>query len=111
MTYRLVIHEAAAQELRAVYDYIADRAGPDIAWTYIEGVREFLARLVDFPERGTVHTGDLQGLRIIGYRRRMSIAFTIRGQSVMVVGFHYAGRQILPEPLAERVRSDDPGSP
>lgn len=104
MRYSLVIHEEAAQELRDIYDYIADRAGPDTAWHYVSGVQEFLARLADFPERGTVRGGAFEGMRIIGYRRRMSIAFVVQAHTVMVLGFLYAGRDLRPEQLSGRMK-------
>ena len=76
MSHALVIHEEAAAELEAIYDYIADRAGPDVAWAYIDGVQRFLAVLCDFPERGTIReNGPAAGLRVIGYRRQAQHRF------------------------------------
>ena len=94
MTHTLVLHEDAAVELEAIYDYIADQAGPDVAWNYVQGVRMFLSRLAEFPERGTVRQGKAAGLRVIGYRRRLSIAFVVKVDVVVIVGFFYAGRNL-----------------
>lgn len=106
MRYRLVIHEEAARELREVYDYIADRAGGGTAWNYVSSLQQFLERLTDFPERGTVRGGALAGMRIIGYRRRMSIAFVVRADTVIVLGFLYAGKDLRPERLAARAKDE-----
>ncbi|WP_165214437.1 type II toxin-antitoxin system RelE/ParE family toxin [Affinirhizobium pseudoryzae] len=106
MRYRVVIHAEAAQELREVYDYIADRAGAERAWSYVSGLQQFLERLADFPERGTVRGGAFKDMRIIGYRRRMSIAFVVRAHTLMVLGFLYAGKDLRPERLAARAKDD-----
>jgi len=106
MSYSLVIHEAAAAELEAIYDYIADRAGPDVAWAYIDGVRRFLTALREYPERGTLRvSGPAAGLRVVGYRRRLSIAFKVGTGSVIVLGFFYAGRNIEKTVLSGRQTS------
>jgi len=34
---------------------------------------DFIESLAGFPKRGTVREGKIEGLRIIGYRRRLSI--------------------------------------
>jgi len=107
MSHALVIHEAAEAELETIYDYIADRAGPDVAWAYVDGARRFLAALRDFPERGTVReSGPAAGLRVIGYRRRLSIAFKVGADAVVVLGFFYAGRNMEKAVLSGRQTSD-----
>ena len=61
------------------------KAGPVMAWNYISGIRQF-AELATFPKRGTVRTGLVPGLRIIGYRRSVSIAFVVEEVHVLVFG-------------------------
>ena len=106
MSYALVIHAEAAAELEAIYDYIADRAGPDVGWAYIDGVRQFLDALRDFPERGTIReSGAAAGLRVIGYRRRLGIAFKVGDDAVVILGFSYAGRDMEETVLSGRQTS------
>ncbi|TJW33695.1 MAG: type II toxin-antitoxin system RelE/ParE family toxin, partial [Mesorhizobium sp.] len=45
----------------------------------------------------------MPGLRIIGYRRAASIAFAVDGDRVLILGIFYAGRNITPELLEERL--------
>ena len=69
MECRIVFHPMAEAELEQLYDDIADRASPAIAWNFIAGVRDHCLGLSTFPQRGTERVEIMPGLRIIGYRR------------------------------------------
>ncbi|MGK9050250.1 type II toxin-antitoxin system RelE/ParE family toxin [Neorhizobium petrolearium] len=99
----IILHARAEEELYRLYDYIADKAGTSIAWNYVAGIREFVGGLADFPERGTVREGRVPGLRIIGYRRNLSIAFMVCDKQVVILGFFYNGRLATAEILEERL--------
>ncbi|OHV78399.1 type II toxin-antitoxin system RelE/ParE family toxin [Rhizobium sp. LCM 4573] len=103
--YRIVLHERAEGELRDLYRDLAsdDKAGPVVAWNYISGIRRFIAELATFPKRGTVRDGLIPGLRIIGYRRSVSIAFVVEDAHVLVLGVFYGGQDITLEALEERL--------
>jgi len=47
------------------------------------------------------------GLRVIGFRRRLSIAFVAREGDVLVLGFFYAGRNIDAALLGQRANPND----
>ena len=104
MTRPLIVHPDAAEELNQLYDYIAEQAGPARAWMYVSAIRSFLNDLCTYPERGSLRGGIVQGLRIIGFRRRLSIAFVARENDVLVLGFFYAGRNVDPALLGERAK-------
>ena len=103
MTRPLIIHPDAAGELNDLYDYIAEHSGPDRAWSYVSAIKSLLVDLCAYPERGSLRSGAVDGLRIIGFRRRLSIAFVAREGDVLVLGFFYAGRSIDAALLAQRV--------
>jgi toxin ParE1/3/4 len=44
----------------------------------------------------------MPGLRIVGYRRAVGIAFAVEGERVLILGIFYAGHNITPELLGER---------
>lgn len=98
----LVVHPDAAEELNQLYDYIAQQSGPVRAWSYVGAIRFFLNDLCTYPERGTLRSGTIEGLRIIGFRRSLSIAFVARESDVLVLGFFYAGRSMDPALLDQR---------
>jgi len=103
ISHAIILHQKAEEELDQLYDYIADHAGPSAAWKYISGIREFADGLATFPERGTVREGPIPGLRIIGYRRSLSVAFVVQEKRVLILGFFYNGRLATNEILEERL--------
>jgi plasmid stabilization system protein ParE len=48
--------------------------------------------LKTFPMRGTRRDDIRPGLRVFGFRKRVSIAFEITGEAVTILGIYYAGR-------------------
>lgn len=107
MSRLLIVHKDAAEDLAQIYDYIAERSGPDRARSYIAGIRSFLGDLCHYPERGSLREGKVANLRIIGFRKTLSIAFVAREADVLVLGFFYAGRNIDPAQLTQRVKATD----
>jgi toxin ParE1/3/4 len=103
MEYRIVFHPKAEAELEQLYDDIAGRASPAIAWNFIVGIRDHCFGLSTFPLRGTERVEIMPGLRIVGYRRAVSIAFAVEGERVLILGIFYAGRDITPELLEDRL--------
>lgn len=94
MIYRVHLLPEAEDDLLHVYRYIAEAASPRIAQKYIDRIRLFLANFSRFPERGAVRDEIEPGLRIVGFERRVSIAFKVRGDAVVIVRILYAGRQL-----------------
>jgi toxin ParE1/3/4 len=50
--------------------------------------------LADFPERGTRRDDLRVGLRIVGFRRQASIAFTVLEDRVEIARILYGGRNL-----------------
>jgi toxin ParE1/3/4 len=100
--YKVILHREAERELGELYDYIADQAGAATAWNFISGIRDFCMELTTFPERGTRQDHIRKGLRVVGYKRRVSIAFTVTERTVVILGIFYGGRQITSGHLKSR---------
>jgi len=47
-----------------------------------------------FPMRGTRHDDIRSGLRVFGFRRRVSIAFEVTGEVVTILGIFYGGQNL-----------------
>ncbi|GGE25195.1 hypothetical protein GCM10011390_50840 [Aureimonas endophytica] len=105
MAHRVLFHPAARTELEQIYTHVAARAGADTAFAFVSGIREFCDRLALFPKRGTERSGIMRGLRIIGYRRNVSVAFVVVGKSVIVLGIFLKGRDATKRILAARQAS------
>ncbi|MET3858729.1 type II toxin-antitoxin system RelE/ParE family toxin [Rhizobium sp. OAE497] len=102
MAYRIIYHPEAEAELDRLYADIALEAGDWTAGDYVDGVISFIEGLETFPERGTVRESRITGLRIIGYRRSVSVAFSVRGDDVFILGVFARGRDVTDEILEGR---------
>jgi toxin ParE1/3/4 len=94
MIYTVIISSAAEADLNAIFDYIAPRAGPEIAARFVGRIEAYIMNFAHFPERGTKRDDLRPGLRTVGFRRRATILFEIdRAQRHVVIhGVYYAGR-------------------
>lgn len=94
MKYRVVFNPEAEADLLSLYNYIADRSGEDRAYAYIERIEEACLSLESFPHRGSLWQGNRQGMRIMGFEGRVSIAFMIDKEMVVIFRILYGGRDI-----------------
>lgn len=70
---------------------LPDRASETIAGEYIDRIEAACLALADYPERGTKRDDILPGLRIVGFERRVTIAFRVLKTWVEIVTIAYAG--------------------
>jgi toxin ParE1/3/4 len=94
-----VVHEVvfapeARSDLLDIYDYIAARSGPARALGFTERLVSYCTSLAVFPQRGTQRNDLRPGLRIIGYRRRVTIAFHVTSDTVIIDRILYGGRDL-----------------
>lgn len=94
MAHRVVFAPEALNDLRLLYDRIADASAPERAFAWVEALRQHLLGFADFPERGTRRDAIRPGLRTTGYRRRVTIAFVVTGAEVVVLRVLYGGRDV-----------------
>lgn len=94
MAYRIRLLPEAEDDLAAIYAYIRDNGSPENARGYIRRIQTFIRGFDTFPERGTRRGEIRQGLRIIGFERRVTVAFVVEGDEVIVSNILYAGRQL-----------------
>lgn len=104
MAYRIIYHPKAEAELDKLCADIAVEAGTGIAGDFVDAVITFIEALETFPERGAVRKSLIPGLRIIGYRRSVSVAFSVSGNDINILGVFARGRDITDEILEERQR-------
>ncbi|MER8646857.1 MULTISPECIES: type II toxin-antitoxin system RelE/ParE family toxin [unclassified Mesorhizobium] len=117
MEHRIVFHPKAETELDQLYDDIATRASPAIAWNFVVGIRDHCLSVSTFPQCGTERVEIMPGPRIIGWRRAVSIAFAVDAERVWSWVFfrrqqHHggiAGRPALKRCLGWRGDRHSPG--
>jgi toxin ParE1/3/4 len=91
---RVVFAPEALADLRSLYDIIADASLPARALAYVEGLRLYCLGLADFPERGTRRDAIRPGLRTLGYRRRVTVAFHVTDTTLVIDRLLYGGRDL-----------------
>lgn len=74
-----------------LYDAIADASSATLALNYVERLRAFCDSLDYASERGTRRDDIRPGLRIIGFERRVTVAFTVDAERVVVLRLFYGG--------------------
>jgi len=88
----VIFSDQANLDLRGIYTWLADQAGPFVALAYVERISAFINRLDLASERGTLRNDLMRGLRIIGFERRVTIAFTVEQTNVTVLRVFYGGK-------------------
>lgn len=89
---KVVFSVEAEAELLEIYDWIADAASPDVAFGYVTRIEAFCQRLAMASERGQARDDIRPGLRIIGFERRVTIAFKVEPERVVILRLFYGGR-------------------
>jgi toxin ParE1/3/4 len=79
----------AEADLFGLYRYIAEQAGYEVAATYIDRLEAACMALETFPERGTRREEIRPGLRTMGFERRATIVFQVKGFEVVIVRIFY----------------------
>jgi toxin ParE1/3/4 len=92
MSYQVVFAPEAQTQLLDLYLNIANAASPEIAANYTEAIVEQCESLRTFPLRGAQRNDIRPGLRVFGFRRRVSIAFEVSGDEVTILGVFYGGQ-------------------
>ena len=85
------IDPVAQQDLIHIYEVIAEMAGPATGAAYVEKLMDHCLTFDLASERGARRDNIRPGLRIIGYRRRVTIAFTVSDTQVVILRVFYGG--------------------
>ncbi|MGQ9369587.1 type II toxin-antitoxin system RelE/ParE family toxin [Azospirillum sp. ST 5-10] len=94
MSHKVQFSPEAQNDLLEIYDCIAGKAGAARALGYVERIEQYCLRLANFPERGTARDDIRQGLRVIGFEGRATVAFHVDAGHVTILRILYAGRDL-----------------
>ncbi len=89
---QVIFAPEARDDLFALYDWIAAAASPEIALSYIERIENYCLGFTHVSERGHRRDDVRPGLRIIGFERRVTIAFAVEDERVVILRIFYGGR-------------------
>ena len=94
MTNEVVFAPEAQLDLLDLYDMVAEGSSSERAVAYVERIQAACLRLAAFPERGTRRDDIRPGLRVIGFERRVAIAFHVGAGRVTIDRILYGGRDV-----------------
>lgn len=88
----VVFSPEAMDDLNRLYDWIASVAGPTVAFRYIKRIETFCMRLDLASERGVLREDIRPGLRVVGFERRLTVAFSVEVETVTIYRLFYGGQ-------------------
>jgi toxin ParE1/3/4 len=89
----VIFRPSALADLKDIFDYI-EQQSPLNAARYVEKIEAFCMKLEYFSERG-IRRDDLRpGIRILGFKNRISVAFVVSEEVVEIVRILYGGRDL-----------------
>lgn len=92
MSLRVVLARTAQKDLAQIGRWIAEAGAPQTGRRYVARIKERLAGLGVAPEAGRPYGFDDPGLRVIGYERRIMIAYRVEKTRIIVVRVFYGGQ-------------------
>ena len=93
MSRTVVYSPRTRQQLTELYYWIAQQSGfPDRAERYVSAILDYCDSLSEFPMIGIARDDLRPGLRTIGFRRRIVIAFAVSEETVTIHGIYYGGQ-------------------
>jgi plasmid stabilization system protein ParE len=82
----------ARDDLRAIYDWLSNEADPETALAYVQRIDEFCRGLGRAPARGSRRDNIRPGLCVVGFERRVTVAFVVEAEQVDILRLFYGGQ-------------------
>ncbi len=92
MRYRVGLGEPAYEDLAGIWTWIASEAGLDTANAYRTRLLDFLAKLEDFPRRGTPRDDLRPGIRSLVFERTITIFYKVDRSVVTILRIVHGAR-------------------
>ncbi|WP_420238692.1 type II toxin-antitoxin system RelE/ParE family toxin [Telmatobacter bradus] len=90
----VVFTPEARDDLQELYDCIATHGSPARAIGFLQQIEEACVSLSTFAERGRLREDLRPGLRVMGFKYRVSIAFRGNPDEVAILRILYKGRSL-----------------
>jgi len=89
---RVDLAPEARSDLRAIYLFLAEAQSAVIAKQYVDRILAYVGGFDLASERGSLRDDIAPGLRLVGFERRITIAFTVEDDEVIIQRIFYAGQ-------------------
>ena len=93
----MIFTPLAERHIDSLHEYIAMHASEERADGCVGRIVDFCNGLSTFPLRETQRGDLLSGLRVTGFERRVTIAFIVTAEAVLIEGIFYGGRDFEAE--------------
>lgn len=88
----MIVSPEALEDLRKLYDVIAEASALESAWRFVERITDYCSRLDYGAERGRRRDDIRPGLRIVGFEARVTIAFDLDEERATILRIFSRGR-------------------
>ncbi len=85
--------DTAEADIENIYSYVSVQSSHKVARSFIDRILGFISGLDMYPERGTVRNEIRAGLRVIGFERRINVAFIVEENDVIILRILYGGQK------------------
>jgi toxin ParE1/3/4 len=89
---RVIFTPRAERQIDSLHEYITGKASESRVDAYIARIVAFCTKLGTFSLRGQQRDDLLSGLRTTGFERRVTIAFVVTTDAVLIEGVFYGGQ-------------------
>lgn len=94
MSHRVEFSPEAQDDLDELFFWLADAASLEVARRYTTRIHVYCEALTTFPNRGSLRDDIRPGLRLVGFEKRVLIAFYVGDTAVTIMRVLYGGRDI-----------------
>ena len=84
----------AERHIDELHGYITTHSNEARADGYVGRIVDFCNGFTTFPLRGNQRDDVLPGLRVAGFERRVTIAFLVRADTILIEGIFYGGQDV-----------------
>lgn len=92
--YNVVLTPNALIDIQNIYDYISERNTTDMAWEYIQTIKNKSDNLKEYPLRGINRDNIRAGLRLLVIDKKSIIAYEVneKNKLVTILNIFYGGQ-------------------
>jgi toxin ParE1/3/4 len=94
MSLPVLFSPAAIADLERMHGHIALRGGKRVATAYVARIYQYCLDMAIFPERGTRRDDIWQGLRLVGFERKATIAIEVKADQVRIARIFGRGQDV-----------------
>jgi toxin ParE1/3/4 len=82
----------AERQIDTLHQYISRRSNEERADRCVSRILAYCNGFAIFPQRGSARDDVLPGLRVTGFERRVTIAYIVTAEAVLIEGVFYGGQ-------------------